>query len=338
MSFLGKEKLLEMIEPFRRVGQKPDCIVALSGGRDSSYGLHYAQKELGLKPIAFTYDWGMISDIGRLNQALMVGELGVEHIVVAADLKQKRQNIKRNIEAWLRKPDLAMVPLFMAGDKMADVYAKKIAAENDIQLVLFCRGLQLENDDFKWGYLDNLNNPTPKGVIHDMAMFSKLRLLARYGLKYLENPSYFNSSFLDTAKAFAATYFESYDFKYLWHFIPWLEDEIVGTLINQYGWETHPETDLTWRIDDGTSAFYNYIYYSIGGFTENDAFRSNQIREGLMTREKALSRVKLENQPRHTGLSWYFEKIGLNKEHVLNVIDNVPKLYQGEPYSRAGVI
>jgi glucosamine--fructose-6-phosphate aminotransferase (isomerizing) len=111
----------------------------------------------------------------------------------------------------------------------------------------------------------------------------------------------------------------------------------VRTLINQYGWETHPETELTWRIDDGTSAFYNYIYYTIGGFTENDAFRSNQIREGLMSRDEAFRRVIIENQPRLSGLDWYFHRIGLNRDLVLNTIDNVPKRYNGQPYQLEGV-
>ena len=48
----------------------------------------------------------------------------------------------------------------------------------------------------------------------------------------------------------------------------------------------------------GTAAFYNYIYYNITRFAENDALRSNQIRQGVMTRERALELVKQENEPR----------------------------------------
>ena len=33
----------------------PDVIVAFPGGRDSSYGLHYVKKVLGMNPIAFTH-------------------------------------------------------------------------------------------------------------------------------------------------------------------------------------------------------------------------------------------------------------------------------------------
>ena len=34
-----------------------------------------------------------------------------------------KENIKKNIEAWLKKPDLGMIPIFMAGDKYFFYYA-----------------------------------------------------------------------------------------------------------------------------------------------------------------------------------------------------------------------
>jgi len=64
-------------------------VFPFSGGRDSSYALHYIVKELGLKPIAFSYDWGMLTDLGRRNQARMCGKLGVEHILISADIRKK---------------------------------------------------------------------------------------------------------------------------------------------------------------------------------------------------------------------------------------------------------
>ena len=46
-------------------------------------------------------------------------------------------------------------------------------------------------------------------------------------------------------------------------------------------------------------SFYNYLYYIVLGFTEHDTFRSNQIREGQITREEALQMVKEDNKPRY---------------------------------------
>ena len=87
------------------------------------------------------------------------------------------------------------------------------------------------------------------------------------------------------------------------------------------------DTKSTWRIGDGTAAFYNYIYYTVAGFSEFDTFRSNQIREGMITREKALALVNEENQPRYETIKWYLEIIGMNFKNVIERINKMPKLY-----------
>ena len=117
------------------------------------------------------------------------------------------------------------------------------------------------------------------------------------------------------------------DYLYLYHHIPWIEDEVNDVLKNQYSWEGSSDTTTTWRVGDGTAAFYNYIYYVVAGFTEHDTFRSNQIREGMISRKEALEYVSKENQPRWETLEWYAKVIGFNIDHALQVIHKMPKLY-----------
>jgi len=101
--------LKTLVEPYRLEKGKSNCIVPFSGGRDSTYTLHFVKKALGLNPIAFTYDWGMVTDLARRNAARICGKLGVEHIIVAADIRLKRKNIRKNIIAWLKDPHLGMI-------------------------------------------------------------------------------------------------------------------------------------------------------------------------------------------------------------------------------------
>ena len=63
------------------------------------------------------------------------------------------------------------------------------------------------------------------------------------------------------------------------------------------------------------------------GFSENDTFRSNQIREGMITREKALELIFVENKPRYNSLKWYLEIIGLNYESTIKRINSINRLY-----------
>jgi len=130
----GAASLEEEVAKYRRSDGKPDCIIMFSGGRDSSYGLHYFKKVLKMNPIAFTYDWGMMTDLGRRNEARLCGKMGIEHVIISADVRKKRDYIHKNLEAWLKRPELGTIPLLMAGDKDLLYYTnwlrKKTKAEN----------------------------------------------------------------------------------------------------------------------------------------------------------------------------------------------------------------
>jgi len=326
ITYKGVDKLKKLVKKYKTKDGRPNCLAAFSGGRDSSYGLHFLKNELGLEPLAYTYDWGMITDLGRKNQARMLGDLGIEHILVSADITKKRKHINENIRAWMKDPHLGMVPLFMQGDKQCEFYADQIMKKYDIKLMFFFRGNELEIDEFKTGH-SGVKDADPGGVIHNLAPLKKLKMLLFYGWRYLKNPSYFNSSFWDTSLAYFATYIQKHNYLFLWHYVPWKEKEILSTLKDNYNWETSKHTSSTWRTDDGTAAFYNYIYYQVQGFTENDSFRSRQIREGRLDRETALKLVNEENKPRYESLTWYFDMVGLDGDEVLTVVDNMKKLY-----------
>ena len=112
------------------------------------------------------------------------------------------------------------------------------------------------------------------------------------------------------------------------------DKEIVSTLVREYDWEVATDTRTTWRIGDGTAAFYNYIYYAVAGFTENDTFRSNQIREGMISRHQALATIYDENQPRFESIQWYCDTIGIDMESALERINSIrsPQILIRETY------
>ena len=318
--------LKKSVEGFRSNDGNPDCLVGLSGGRDSCYGLHVIKNELGLNPIAYTYDWGLVTDLARRNISRMCGKLGVEHILVSADIHQKRKNVRKNIEAWLKKPDLAMIPLFMAGDKQFYYYAHRLRKQTGVDLFMFAAGNALERTDFKIAF-SGLNGNSGTGVLTQLTVLNKLKLMLSYGLKFVNNPAYINSSLLDSFHAFYSSYLLKDDYVYLYHHYPWSESHVNNVLEEEYGWERSPDTTTTWRIGDGTAAFYNYIYYVVAGFTEHDTFRSNQIREGQITREEALCLVNEDNKPRWASLQWYANTVGFNLDEALLAIHRMPKLY-----------
>lgn len=321
----GPEALAEAVEKFRGKGDRPDCLFPLSGGRDSSYGLHYVTRVLKLRPIAYSYDWGMLTDLGRRNQARMCGKLGVEHLLVSADIPAKRLNIRKNVAAWLKKPDLGTVPLFMAGDKQYFWHLNKLRRRFGLDLTVYCEN-PLEQTNFKYGFC-GVPPKFDRQHVYKIGLAKKLAMAFYYAKAAAANPGYINGSLLDTAGAYISTYFLPHDYTYLYDYLKWDEDEIDRTLIGEYDWELATDTKTSWRIGDGTAPFYNYIYYTAAGLTENDTFRSNQVREGAITRETALALAKRDNAPRFESMRWYFDTIGIDMTSAVEAIHAMPKRY-----------
>lgn len=326
ITYKGQDDLRKIVAQYRKDSDEPDCLVAFSGGRDSSYMLHYVKTVLKMNPIAFTYDWGMVTDLARRNQSRICGQLGVEHIVVSADIEKKREYIRKNLKAWLEKPDLGMVPILMAGDKQFYYYAHTLLKQTGVNLI-FSGGSPFEKTDFKLGFCGIREDDTrSRGLLTGISPMNKIRLSLYYGRQYLRNPAYINSSLLDTVHAFYSSYVLPDAYLYFFHYVKWDEEEIMSVLRSEYDWECAGDTRATWRIGDGTAAFYNYIYATIAGFSEFDTFRSNQVREGLITRDTALELVNQENAPRHEALKWYADTIGFDLDEALETIRNVSKL------------
>jgi len=322
--YKGEAALHDLIRSFRRADGEPECVVGISGGRDSLYTLHFIKRILGMNAVAYTYDWGMVTDLARRNISRICAQLGVEHILVSADIVRKRENIRKNVLAWLRHPNLGTIPLFMAGDKQFYYYLKKVREQLGVGLSVLGENM-LERTDFKTGFANVAPHWDPNHV-YTLSSVGKVKLIAFYAWQYLINPAYINTSLFDTAWGSVSYYGLKRDFCNLYTFIPWIEQKVNSTLLDLYGFELAPDTRSTWRIGDGTAAFYNYIYYNVAGLTENDTFRSNQIREGMLTREKALEFVRTENHPRFESIKWYCDTIGIAFEDTIDRIRSIPHL------------
>ena len=143
-----------------------------------------------------------------------------------------------------------------------------------------------------------------------------------------ESLGYFNSSLFDTL---SGEYYRSFtrktDYFHIFDYWDWKEQQVDQVLKGQYNWELAIDTPTTWRIGDGTAGFYNYVYNTVAGFSEHDTFRSNQIREGQLSRNEALDLVEVENRPRYQNIKWYLDTLNLDYQSVIRTVNNIPKLY-----------
>lgn len=324
----GIKELGKIFDNYRSKDGKPDCLVGISGGRDSSYGLHIIKTEFGMHPIAYTYDWGLTTDIARVNQAKICGKLGVEHIIRTPNLGKKRRCIRKNIYAWLKVPKLGMVPLFMAGDKDFYHFGRQLRKELNLKLTIFCSGQLFEQREFFIGFCGVDQKIITTARLYSYSNMIKLKLAFWYLYQYLRNPRYINESFFDSIRSYFTSFIQKDDFLYLYEYLPWDEKKIESTLKKEYGWESYDAYGPNqWRMGDGQTAFTNYIFYTLAGFTEFDNFRAKQIRDGLLTRDEALALVEIDNRPKYAALEYFSYLVGFNLDEVLAKISSLPKLF-----------
>tara|TARA_Y100000591_G_C21842529_1_gene706599 strand:+ start:1368 stop:3209 length:1842 start_codon:yes stop_codon:yes gene_type:complete len=298
------------------------CLVGLSGGFDSCYTLYYVKEILKLDPIAFTYDWGLTTDMARVNQSIMCQKLNVEHIIRTDNMSQKRDYIRTNIEAWFNRPHPGLIPLFMAGDKKFLHFERKLKKELNIDYSFFGTGSGSENRPFYFLFAGaSLNGSNDDGDMSKMNLDTKLKLLFFYGINFLRNPQLINKSLFNSGLAYYYSFFEKYNYISLFKFLKIKDDEKNNFLINEFGLKNDEKYGKEiWRMGDGHSSFNNLLYSALCGFTEIDDQLSIAIRNNQLEREKAFSRVLKHNLPKKDMLQYFFDLIKIDANKTLKKV------------------
>ena len=327
-NFFGEEKLFKFLESYRSKNGEPDCLVGLSGGRDSTYGLHLLKTKYKMNPIAYTFDWGLTTDVSRINAAKVCGKLGVEHIIRSADIEKKREYVKKNLFSWLKRPHLGMLPIIQVGDKGFYDHGRKLSKKLNLDLVVHCTGYQLEQREFFLGFAGIKQKLKNNQRMYSYDFFNKFKMLYWYSLQFILNPYYINSALIDNFDGFLASFVRKDDFLHLYNYEPWNEKLMTKILNEEYNWTDDISYGKNqWRMGDGQTAFNNFVYFTLAGFSEYDNFRSNQIREGLITRSEAIKLCDEDNKIKYDTLKNFSDVIGFNLDNVLSKISSLDKLY-----------
>ena len=171
-----------------------------------------------MNPLAVSYDWGLLTDLGRINQSIMTSKLGVEHIWFSADIKEKRNNVHKNLVAWLKRPEFGMIPILMAGDKMWLEVANLVGKQNNLSDIFFFEN-KLERTYFKQGFAGLKPRFGSKNV-NGLETVDALKLINYYALNFIKNPSYLNSSLVDSVKGLKSYIFRKNNYIYPYDYLP----------------------------------------------------------------------------------------------------------------------
>jgi N-acetyl sugar amidotransferase len=105
----GYNKFNEIIEEIKRKGKgkKYDCVVGASGGTDSSFMLHLAVKEWGLRPLAVHYDNTWNTSSATENIRKVTSKLNIDLYTHVVDNKESDDIIKSFFKAGVPEIDAA---------------------------------------------------------------------------------------------------------------------------------------------------------------------------------------------------------------------------------------
>lgn len=125
----GHEKeLQELIQAIKKSGEgkEYDCILGLSGGLDSSYMLHLAVKEWGLRPFVFHIDAGWNLPVAEKNIKRLTEKLGVELHIEQMDWDEMREMQLAWFRTGLEELDAPQDHAFIA---LIDKYSRKLGVK-----------------------------------------------------------------------------------------------------------------------------------------------------------------------------------------------------------------
>ena len=101
------ENLLKISKKIRKdgIGNKYDCVVGVSGGKDSSYLLYFVKKKLNLNPLAVHYDNGFDSETSVSNILRICEKLNVDLETKVADWNKFKSITRSFFLAGVSDPD-----------------------------------------------------------------------------------------------------------------------------------------------------------------------------------------------------------------------------------------
>ena len=309
--YKGRDELDRLLGSFRNKGGKYDCVVGVSGGRDSAYALYYLVKEYNLRTLAYTSDNGFLPDVSINNVKKMTGILGVDVIIEEHDYVKRC--VKNNVSALLRRPIPQMVQMICCGCRMGVARGLfECARRNKIPWIVVGGGTPVEICYYKRAFLNtNLFGRKSEPVLMALALSYEM----------IKSPFYLTPT---SMSVFAAEYFYYFTAGIrglvypnqkalrLYHYIEWDEDKILSTIKTELNWEKGADSASAWRADCRIAWLKNYLLSEGFGFTEKDDYFSNMIREDMITRKEAFDRLKNEEIIPQEVITELCDEIGLN--------------------------
>jgi hypothetical protein len=279
---LGEDVLREKLASRR--GRKYDCIIGLSGGKDSSYLAWLAAKRYGLRVLGVSYSFAFMSDLAEENVRQLSTTLGFDLVRVTSPDRLEYNLIRNHISSVAATRTTWGQCLFCHYGIDAILY--RAATEHDVPFILSgVTKYELWNPGKRMSFLKRRLARLP---LRDKLTFAWYQLKAYWYLVRQRRIYRVPGNSVLAAYDGCALPKPGPEVLKVYDYVRWDQDEIEQTLVREAGWR-RPEMALTWRYDCSLGRLLDFTYKEEFGISTIGVYLSHLIRDGGITREKALA-------------------------------------------------
>ena len=265
----GLSQLEKIISKIKSDGKKRDfdCILGLSGGIDSSYMLHLAVKEYGLKPLVFHVDGGWNSELAVHNIHVLTDKLNLDLFTEVIDWEEMRDFQLAWFKSGVPHIDIPQDHAFIA-----TLY--NFASKYKIKYIL--NGGNISTECVR-NPMEFLYYGTDMAHINDIIKrFCTIKMT-----KYPFSSIFRHKIYLK--------YFHRITVVKLLNYQPYIKADAVRILEKEYGWKPYVQK----HFESIFTKFYeSYWLPERFGFDTRRVQLSSLILTGQMTRNEALDELK----------------------------------------------
>jgi len=318
-----RDLLRDILDRYRcRDGSRYDCVIAVSGGKDSYFQTHVLKHEFGMNPLLVTYNGNNWTPVGWRNMLRMKEVFDCDHVIVqpAVNTLKKLNRLAFKIMGdmnWHAHVGIMTAPV-------------RAAVQHGIPLVFYG----------EHGYLD-LCGQFSMDDFPEISYRDRQEHFARgYEWNYFVGREGLSSSDMITWKYPGDQELFDLDLRgiFLGNYVYWEGNEHTRMVIERYGFEVNDVPfDRTYRtmsnLDDmhenGIHDYLKYIKFGYGRATDHTC---KDIRAGLMSRDRAIELVNHYDPIKPSDLQRWLDYVAMSEDEFDRIADTFrdPRVWRME--------
>jgi len=289
-----------------KAGNNYDCIIPISGGKDSTFQLHVLTKVYGMKPLAVTFSHNWFSETGWYNLQNSLEQFNVDHVMFTPN---------RSLVNRLAKHSLAGI-----GDACwhchAGVGAFPLQAAVRFNIPLLIWGESIAESSGRASYL----NPVRK---FDREYFTKVSAKLRPDQMVRDDVSERDLYPFNVPSAEDCERVGVFGL-HLGDYIFWDDERQTEFVRDTYGWK---ETQVEGSFKRYKSAecimpgVHDLACYVKRGYGRATFHASVDVRAGLLSRDEAWELIRQNDGVRPEGLDYYLKITGMSEEEFFATLE-----------------